>query len=462
MRSNDTKLIYEKNEDLNINFMSVHKSKGLEEDNVILINLENSIVGFPNQMIDNPLLNFVINDSDQFPNGEERRLFYVALTRTKNNVYLLVPEIDKSEFVVELENHIEDLEIISRNKNQEESYDDIDEFMGNKDFYFIKTKIKCPICKTGDVILKIVKTKSGKDIFYFLECSHRRCKWEGGPYFSKLELLDEMDICPKCGNVRYVADGKYGLYLKCLNGCKQPKLKSKMLKKAKIKSKNTESVSPKKSEISNFEEIKIDLKCPECNSGNIIIKKNKKTNQGKFTCSNCKWDGGIFDKTGQIDTIDYCANPECNGVTYMRNGRYGEFRSCSHYFKTKCDGGKRFKKSSNSKKTSKRQANKKTSRKETSKSMVKEIKVDMVCPSCKEGHVILLKNMETGKGLFQCSNISCNWNGGPFNKSEELLDTLAPCPEPNCDGLTYVLEGKYGPFRVCTYYAKTKCNAGKK
>lgn len=535
-RSDDSKLIYDKNNDLNINFISVHKSKGLEEENVILINLENSIAGFPNQMTDDPLMNFVINDSDQFPNGEERRLFYVALTRTKNNVYLLVPETDKSEFVIELENHIDDLEIISRDSRQEENYDDLDTFMENKNVYSIKTKLKCPVCKTGDVILKIIKTKDGKDIFKFLECSHRRCEWEGGPYFSKLELLDEIEMCPSCGDVRYVADGRYGPYLKCLNGCKTPKLQDVRLKRVKkilnmnidyeyIESdlkcpncvdgkislkinpdtkkqefacsntlcdfeggftnidktqlnkikicpecngilvlrngkygefyscnsrncKYTENISPKKPKFGDFKEISIDLKCPECNNGNIIIKKNKKTNQGKFVCSNCNWDGGTFDKSGKIESIEYCKSSNCNGVTYLRDGRFGEFRSCSNYFKTKCDGGKK------SKKSRKTQKKKKISK-------WKRIDTSLNCPSC-SGNVILLKNKEDGHGFFRCDNDSCDWKGGSFNKSEDVLNTLSYCPEPNCDGLTYEIEGKYGPFRVCTNFPKTGCNAGRK
>ena len=37
------------------------------------------------------VLNFVKRNGDSFSYAEERRLFYVALTRTKNNVYLLAP-----------------------------------------------------------------------------------------------------------------------------------------------------------------------------------------------------------------------------------------------------------------------------------------------------------------------------------------------------------------------------------
>lgn len=455
-------LIYKKNKKLNIDFISVHKSKGLEKDNVILINLENNVVGFPNQMVEDKLLNFVINDSDQYPNGEERRLFYVALTRTKNNVYLLVPETDKSEFVIELEENIDDLEIISNDSAEEEIIDDIDEFMKNKKVYSIKTHLKCPVCKTGDVLLKILKTNDGEDIVRFFDCSHRRCEWRGGSFYSSLELLDEIEICPDCGKVKHIVNGPYGPYIRCSKECKNIKLKGKKLEKAnKIFKNETEAIGNDKTKTKkktgnkksdNSDEISTKFKCPKCNDGNIVIKRNKKSKQGKVTCSKCDWDGGSFDKTGKIDTIEYCEVPKCNGITYMRKGPYSEFRACSMYFKTGCTG-----KVQQKTKIKKKKKTEKTK----SKSKWKRIDIDLICPSCKDGNVILLKNKETEKGFFKCTNDDCDWHGGSFNKSEDLIPTLQPCPEEGCDGLTYEIIRKGKPFRVCTYFPKTKCQAGR-
>ncbi len=53
-------------------------------------------------MKDDKLLRFVSPHSQRFPYDEERRLFYVALTRTKNKVYLLIPERSRSTFIDEL------------------------------------------------------------------------------------------------------------------------------------------------------------------------------------------------------------------------------------------------------------------------------------------------------------------------------------------------------------------------
>ena len=95
-------IIYLENPNIKLTYLTIHKSKGLEEENVIIINLQNKLLGFPNQIIDSKILRFVSADSDKFSYSEERRLFYVALTRTKNYVFLLVPKNNESKFVSEL------------------------------------------------------------------------------------------------------------------------------------------------------------------------------------------------------------------------------------------------------------------------------------------------------------------------------------------------------------------------
>lgn len=96
------RIIYKKDKFKIIRYLTVHKSKGLEAENVIIINLEDGILGFPNKIKNEKVLNFVINNNEKFLYSEERRLFYVALTRTKNNVYLLIPKNNISIFVKEL------------------------------------------------------------------------------------------------------------------------------------------------------------------------------------------------------------------------------------------------------------------------------------------------------------------------------------------------------------------------
>ena len=85
-------------------YMTIHKSKGLEADKVIIINLQNTITGLPNKNQESEYLKYVIPKLDKYPYAEERRLFYVALTRTKNQVILLVNKNNPSIFINELLN----------------------------------------------------------------------------------------------------------------------------------------------------------------------------------------------------------------------------------------------------------------------------------------------------------------------------------------------------------------------
>ncbi|WP_290389182.1 3'-5' exonuclease, partial [uncultured Duncaniella sp.] len=84
-----------------IEFLTVHKSKGLEADYVILLQCNKDIYGFPSLVSDDPVLNHVLTKSDQFPYGEERRLFYVAITRAKIKTIILYNRNFPSVFVEE-------------------------------------------------------------------------------------------------------------------------------------------------------------------------------------------------------------------------------------------------------------------------------------------------------------------------------------------------------------------------
>ena len=85
-----------------LEFMTVHRAKGLGFDNVIIINARNELYGFPSQIQEDPVLKYVVKDDFSIEYAEERRLFYVALTRTKNRVYIVAPEQHPSKFVTEL------------------------------------------------------------------------------------------------------------------------------------------------------------------------------------------------------------------------------------------------------------------------------------------------------------------------------------------------------------------------
>ena len=200
-RDKFVKIVYRESPDVNIEYRTVHQSKGLECDNVILINLKNWRAGFPNKMVDDPVLNFVKRNGDSFSYAEERRLFYVALTRTKNNVYLLAPYFKSSVFIQELENDV-NVELLNLENNKLETLKNIEK---NGERYAIPTKLKCPVCKTGIVLLESF-WNNGK-LNRVLKCSHNmappfnRCNWKGGYYGSELKDLDDIKHCPNCDGI---------------------------------------------------------------------------------------------------------------------------------------------------------------------------------------------------------------------------------------------------------------------
>lgn len=84
-----------------IEFLTVHKSKGLEADYVILLQCNKDTYGFPSLISDDPTLQYVLTRSDQYPFGEERRIFYVAITRAKIRTWVLYDRRFPSVFVDE-------------------------------------------------------------------------------------------------------------------------------------------------------------------------------------------------------------------------------------------------------------------------------------------------------------------------------------------------------------------------
>ena len=93
--------------DLKIRFLTVHQSKGLEADYVIILNNREAKLGFPAHVKDPPLKTELIKIAeelrlDQASVNEERRLFYVALTRAKKQVILLAVDGKESSFIKEL------------------------------------------------------------------------------------------------------------------------------------------------------------------------------------------------------------------------------------------------------------------------------------------------------------------------------------------------------------------------
>ena len=127
---------------LDIKFMSIHKSKGLGADVVVILKLESGKYGFPGSMENDPIMNLVRAGEQEFLNAEERRVFYVALTRAKQKVFLCTNNYFPSIFVEELKT---------------DEYPEI----GYEGIAINKALLACPNCKKGKLFLKHPKRVNG-------------------------------------------------------------------------------------------------------------------------------------------------------------------------------------------------------------------------------------------------------------------------------------------------------------
>lgn len=87
--------------DRQMTFMTVHQSKGLECDYIILLNCNGGTIGFPSQISDSPVLKYVLSEPDAYAFSEERRIFYVGITRAKEHTWVLYDMRNPSQFVKE-------------------------------------------------------------------------------------------------------------------------------------------------------------------------------------------------------------------------------------------------------------------------------------------------------------------------------------------------------------------------
>ena len=96
-------VVFPERSDLKMQFLTAHKSKGLQADYVFIINNKDRGMGFPSKIQDDPLVDCLLEGKETFPFAEERRLFYVALTRAKVKSFLVVVNGNESAFATEME-----------------------------------------------------------------------------------------------------------------------------------------------------------------------------------------------------------------------------------------------------------------------------------------------------------------------------------------------------------------------
>ncbi|MEJ5999734.1 UvrD-helicase domain-containing protein [Paucibacter soli] len=139
---------------IEVQFITVHSSKGLEADHVILPRITSETLGFPSRVADDPVLQLAMPSGDSHDFAEERRLFYVALTRAKQTVTLITVAKKESSFVTEL---VKEHRLVVRNADGTENTSEV-----------------CPLCTKGF----LVSRKGTYGPFYgctnYPRCKHTR------------------------------------------------------------------------------------------------------------------------------------------------------------------------------------------------------------------------------------------------------------------------------------------------
>lgn len=130
-------------------FLTVHKAKGLEADIVIVINCNAGKHGFPSEISDDSVLDLLLTEADQFMNGEERRLFYVAMTRAKEKLFFVSERAYKSKFISELE--------------------------GEKESELID---KCPRCRSSYLVLRQGISPKGRHWSFYGCSNYPYCEYQ--------------------------------------------------------------------------------------------------------------------------------------------------------------------------------------------------------------------------------------------------------------------------------------------
>ncbi|MBS1347257.1 MAG: UvrD-helicase domain-containing protein, partial [Bifidobacterium sp.] len=99
-------IVFPEKPDMDIKFMTAHASKGLQRDFVFLLCCSGGLKGFPSAIPEEPLLGLLLPEVERMPHAEERRLFYVAMTRCKKKLFFVVDQSRPSRFMYELHDRI--------------------------------------------------------------------------------------------------------------------------------------------------------------------------------------------------------------------------------------------------------------------------------------------------------------------------------------------------------------------
>jgi DNA helicase-4 len=167
---------------IDLEWSTIHAAKGLEAHYVFLVNVVDAVKGLPSQIEDDSTLWIAMPDGEDFPHAEERRLFYVALTRAKRMVTIYTDVHCRSEFIVEIEKQNLGMQVRGEGGATEK-------------------KRTCKKCNNG--VLVVRNGKFGE----FLSCSR----------FPKCDYTENMErCCPKCESGKMIVKkGRYGKFMSC-------------------------------------------------------------------------------------------------------------------------------------------------------------------------------------------------------------------------------------------------------
>lgn len=218
---NEVRILNTKYPSLSIECQSFHASKGKEADYVVITGMKTGKHGFPSKKVTPALLDAFLPKSQAFEYAEERRLFYVALTRAKHRVYILADMTDVSSFVVEL---VQDEYPITQQEFNASLVQKLFE------------QIKCVRCTTGILKPRTGNFKSFYSCSHFPLCDHKeegcdqcgsamtRKRFIGFKVCLNEECGHTKPLCSICGGDMVLRQGARGAFWGCKNyrGNKSP------------------------------------------------------------------------------------------------------------------------------------------------------------------------------------------------------------------------------------------------
>ncbi len=198
---------------LTIESQTFHASKGKEADYVVMLGMKKGKHGFPSEKVTPALLDALLAKQENFEHAEERRLFYVALTRAKHRAYIIADMTSASPFVTELIN---------------EHQIELNEFTTTVS-QTISDDIHCLVCETGVLTKRTGNFNTFYSCSYYPRCGHQEkpCSKCESPMTRKRHLgfkscindicENVIPTCEKCNAEMVLRSGANGEFWGCKN-----------------------------------------------------------------------------------------------------------------------------------------------------------------------------------------------------------------------------------------------------